>query len=178
LLSRGTKQAMKPSMEHHDFGEVYQALKEMVWRLSSRYTVGKEDREDLFQEIFLNIHKSLNSFRGDAELSTWGYRVAVNTAMKWLGKVTRQRKLKNLFLGFRTIDEVNTAEEIAHNTSRGMERVLAKLNPKQRMILVLSDVEEKTLDEIAVSLGMPVGTVKSNLFRAREIVKKELKDNE
>jgi len=158
-----------------DFTQAYQELKEMVWKLASRYAPIKEDREDLFQEIFININKALPKFRAEAALSTWAYRVAVNSSLNWIKRRSRFRALTNAFQSLR---HPEAAEYEDAKEEHELEAPLKKLNARQRMILLMSDVEDKKLDEIAQMLRLPVGTVKSNLHRAREIVKKELNGNE
>ena len=70
--------------------------------------------------------------------------------------------------------EARPAEDLAEDEVPGP---LKKLNPQQRMILVLAEVEEKKLEEISRLLGLPIGTVKSNLHRAKKIIRKELGDH-
>ncbi|HTY13928.1 MAG TPA: sigma-70 family RNA polymerase sigma factor [Candidatus Omnitrophota bacterium] len=156
-----------------DFADVYNGCREQVWRLASRYVFTREDREDLFQEIFVNIHRALPRFRGESSLSTWIYRIAVNASINHLKKQKRHAMLKKMLAGLRIVeDEIQIVE-----TELGDFKPLNKLNPRQRMILLLSDVEDKKLEEISSIMGLPVGTVKSNLHRARDIVKKEVNGN-
>ncbi|MBU0687332.1 MAG: sigma-70 family RNA polymerase sigma factor [Candidatus Margulisbacteria bacterium] len=156
------------------FSEVYTAHKGRVWSLSSRYVKLQSDKEDLLQEVFLNVHKALPRFRGEASLETWIYRITVNTAINYLKKQKRHQKITQVLGGLRIMDTVEVAESVDSTILKPLE----KLNPQQRTIILLSDVEEKALDEIAEILQVPVGTVKSNLHRAREIVKKEVIKNE
>ena len=159
-------------MKHmHDFSALYREYKEMVWRLASRYVFSKEDREDLFQEVFLNIHRSLGKFRGEAKIETWIWRIAANSAINYVKKQSRNRNLQKLLAGLRLIEEV-PAPEIDE-----LSIPLSKLNPRQRMVLLLSDLEDRTMEEIAKITGLLIGTVKSNLHRAREILKKEVMKN-
>jgi RNA polymerase sigma-70 factor (ECF subfamily) len=157
-----------------EYSKVYSDNKEMVWRLISRYVTSHSDKEDLFQEIMLNIHRALKGFRGESALETWIYRISVNTAISFLKKQERHKKLVEVLKRFSFAEaagEPNVGEE---------DKVLLpleKLNAQQRMILLMSDVEEKKIEEIASVLKLPVGTVKSNLFRAREILRKEVEKN-
>jgi RNA polymerase sigma-70 factor (ECF subfamily) len=153
-----------------DFAQVYESQKEKVWRLISRYVFSKHDREDLFQEVFLKIHQALPGFRGDASLETWVYRVTANTAINFLDKQKRYAKLKNILGSLRLI-ETGPKED----TFNLLRRPLKALNSRQRMILIMAEVEELKLEEIAQALDIALGTVKSNLYRAKEIVRKELK---
>lgn len=157
-----------------DFEQLYQANKEMVWALVCRYINGQQDREDLFQEIFVNVHRALPRYRGQAAVATWIYRIAVNTALNHLKRLRREAALKKAVSLFAPVK----TEEITEPADQADWRPLEKLNPRQRMIVVLADIEEKNLEEIAALLAIPVGTVKSNLYRAREIIKKELKSND
>jgi RNA polymerase sigma-70 factor, ECF subfamily len=157
-----------------DFEAVYSEHKENVWRLVSRYVFTREDREDLFQEAFLNIHKALPRFRGEAAVGTWIYRITVNSALNHLKKRDRHKKAIQLLSTLRIIE----TEEPAAGDGAWLEKPLARLNPRQRMIVMLADVEEKKLEEIAQLMSLPLGTVKSTLHRAREILKKELNQND
>ena len=156
-------------MADFEFDQVYRDTKELVWKLVSRYVFTREDREDLFQEIFLNIYSALPKFRGDSRVNTWLYRIAVNCSINYVKKQGRIRRLLRILEGLRLIEESPPAE-IAE-----VSVPLAKLNPQQRMVLLLAEVEEKPLEEIAQTMGIPVGTVKSNLHRAKEIIKKEVR---
>ena len=160
-------------MEKPEFSQIYQQFREKVWRLVSKYVSGQHDREDLFQEVFLKIHQALPGFRGESELSTWIFRITANSAINFLKKQRRHDLFRQILGGFRHTE----AEEEKKDTDDSLFKLLDRLNPRQKMILLMADVEEIKLDEISAILKIPVGTVKSNLSRAREIIKKELKKN-
>ena len=160
-------------MKEWSFEQVYAEHKELVWKLVSRYAAGRHDREDLFQEVFLKVHQALPKFRGEASLPTWLYRIAAKTALNFLQKKERYASFKRSLGLFRP--EMEDANEVRF--AEDLHRPLAKLNARQKSILIMSDIEERKLEEIAQLLGLPVGTVKSNLHRAREVLKKELKEN-
>lgn len=162
-------------MVQQDFNGVYFAHKDKVWRLVSRYAHSKHDREDLFQEVWLRVHQSLAKFRGESEVSTWLYRLTVNTSLSFLKKQSRQQRIRQVLAGLRFIEHDDGPRD---EPDTAVMEPLKKLNPRQRIILLMSDVEEKKLEEIGKLLDLPVGTVKSNLFRAREIVRKELEKND
>jgi len=160
-------------MAKPDFSQAYEDNRKNVWNLISRFVFTVQDREDLFQEVFLNIHKGLKGFRADSSLATWIYRVASNTAINFVNKKNRYRAIIDLLHLERHVEAEK--EQEAGNLEELLP--LKKLNPKQRMILLLSDVEERKLEEIAEIMGLALGTVKSNLFRAREIIRKEVVKN-
>ena len=161
-------------MVKYDFAQVYSDHKERVWKLICRYAFSPPDREDLFQEVFLKIHRALPRFRGESKLETWIYRLTVNTAIDHLKKQRRYERLKGVLEGFGLVRPEAPKPEEGGEVWKPLE----KLNPRQRAILIMADVEEKKLEEIARTLQVPLGTVKSNLNRAREIVKKELNEDE
>ncbi|MCX5748834.1 MAG: sigma-70 family RNA polymerase sigma factor [Candidatus Saganbacteria bacterium] len=156
-------------MSKHSFDEVYDSCKNSVWGLISKYSFTKEDREDIFQEIFFNVHKALPRFRGESSIKTWVYKIAVNGAINYVNKQKRHRMIVSVLSNLRILE--HEPAEIGADVE--MLKPLKKLNPRQRMVLLLSDVEEKKLEEISGIMKIPVGTVKSNLHRAREIVRKE-----
>ena len=157
-------------MAQYDFKEIYDAHKAAIWRLVARYVRARHDREDLFQEIFWRVHRALPKFRGEAQVNTWVYRIAVNTALTFLKRQKRYAFIQNAFSQLRWDKHTEPVESESDTLAKPLER----LNPRQRMILVLSDIEDKSLVEIARLMSLPLGTVKSTLHRAREIVKKEI----
>ena len=161
-------------MDKPDFAKVYADCKDNVWKLVARYAAGREDREDLFQEVFVRIHNAIPRFRGEADINTWVYRITVNTALNHLKKQKRYQWFKNMLGSLRMPEQTAPEADSDLKTFKPLE----KLNPQQRMILLLSDIEEMKLEEISSMLKIPLGTVKSTLHRAREIVKKEVIKNE
>ncbi|MBU0572935.1 MAG: sigma-70 family RNA polymerase sigma factor [Candidatus Margulisbacteria bacterium] len=155
------------------FSQIYDEQKSMVWGLVSRYVPLKQDREDLYQEVFLKVFRSLKHFRGEASVKTWVYRITVNTSLSYLKKKKRNEALMSALSVF----NVFSADDKQIELDEDVFKPLGKLNPRQRMVLILADIEDQSLDNIADMLNVPVGTVKSNLHRAREIVKKELEKN-
>lgn len=168
---RKSNAIMEASMTEHSFDRVYADFKGKVWQLIARYVRPQADREDLFQEVFLNIHRALPRFRGDSQLETWIYRVAVNTSLNFIKKQKRNKLITDALSVLRPIEPEAPAEDELDL------KPLEKLNPQQRAILLLAEVEEKKLEEIAQIMKLPLGTVKSNLHRAKEILRKELGEN-
>ncbi|MFA5113916.1 MAG: sigma-70 family RNA polymerase sigma factor [Candidatus Margulisiibacteriota bacterium] len=161
-------------MAAYEFDRVYLDHKDQVWRLVNKYVAGQHDREDLFQEVFLKVHQALPKFRGDSSLETWLYRLTVNTAINYVKKQKRYKLFSVLLAGLRFEESIPTSDVEATSLLKPLE----KLNPRQRTILLLADVEEYKLEEIARLMELPVGTVKSNLARSRAIMQKELKQND
>lgn len=141
-----------------------------------------EDVLDISQDVFLKVYKSIGTFKGDSEFSTWLYRIAKNTALDFV----RRRKQNALSIdssgdegeGFDLPDEsVNTSPEkkaLQNERKRMLYDAINKLSDEHREIIILRDLNDYSYDDIANALGIESGTVKSRLFRAREALRKIL----
>lgn len=141
-----------------------------------------EDALDVSQEVFLKVYKSLGSFKGDSEFSTWLYRIAKNTALDFV----RKRKQNTLSLdssgeeneGFDLPDDSessNPEKSALRNEKRELLRkAIDKLSDEHREIIILRDINEYSYEQIETMLGIESGTVKSRLYRARESLRKIL----
>ena len=163
------------------FEEVYARLRDPVWRLCRRFTGDTEEALDACQEIFLRVWRGLPGFRGDAKVETWVFQVAWNH----LRNVRRRRKARpgprsregeagSVLL--RVADPAPGPERraAAREALERVDRALARLPHSQRIVVWLRDGEGLTYEEIARAVGVPVGTVRSRLARARAALKKEL----
>ena len=143
----------------------YEKYRRRVFSLIARI-VGAQEAEELTQEVFLRAFRGLEKFRGDAQLSTWMYRLAVNAA---LSHATRTQARQKRDLGEEALMAL-PAEDAPATDPRlraRLERALADLPAGYRAVLVLHDVEGLQHEEIASILGCRVGTSKSQLHKAR-----------
>lgn len=123
--------------------------------------------EELTQDAFVTAWKQLHSFRGEARFSTWLHRVAVNTVLTWQ---RRNGPWLRWFRGDR--DELpDQPVNESPGTTRDIEVAIARLPMRARQVFVLVDVEGHTHEEAAEMLGINAGTSKSQLFRARELLR-------
>ncbi len=135
--------ALGAGLNQRNFYEIYNSNKELVWNLVSKYISLYQDKEDLFQEVFIRIHKALKSFRGESDIKTWIYRIAINTSINFIKKKKRQEKIKEMFKFFKLKDLSSEAIKAKEEENIELFKPLEKLNPKQKMIIILSDVEER-----------------------------------
>ena len=139
-----------------------------VYRLALRYTGTPSDAEDVTQEIFLGVYKSLGKFRGESTLATWIYRVALNHCLEF----RRKRKLDSVpydeELTLATRDWRDSPEQSANKgeLSDRVEAALQCLSPQHREVILLHELQGLTYQEAASVLNVPVGTVKSRLSNA------------
>lgn len=135
----------------------------------------REEADDAVQEIFLKAYLALPRFRGDAKFSTWLYRIAVNHCRDILRRSPLQSvPLEDDHLStMEDANSVNREREIDENPSKSKESaetlqiLLGQLNEKHRRIIVMRELESMSYDEIGAVLGVPPGTVRSRLNRAR-----------
>jgi len=176
------------------FVECVRAFQDKIYGLIFRMLGSPQEAEDVAQEVFVTVFKSIDSFRGDSRFGTWLYRIAVNQCKNRI-KYLRRR-------AHRSTAELNEQAEHAlfHATPGGtaqqstlgqaqarpdealegvqleaiVQKAIEQLDEEHRTLLVLRDVEELSYDEIVEITGLPEGTVKSRLHRARLVLKAEI----
>jgi RNA polymerase sigma-70 factor, ECF subfamily len=156
------------------FQELVEKYKHKVYYMALDMTGNHHDAEDLSQEVFIKVFTSIKDFRGEAKLSSWLYRIAMNTCID----KTRRKHLKLVELDEAHEKPVHTdnPEQALQNRTmqQQIERALQKLPPRQRSIFIMRHYNDLMLREIAEALGISEGTVKAQLFRAVQKLKKEL----
>lgn len=161
------------------YGEIVKRYQHRVYGLCLRWMGDEAVAQEVAQDVFLALFRSLDRFRGDAQLSTWIYRVVVNHCKnRRLYRIRRAVDRHEPLEGDRE-DEDAPKRQLAGDDpppDTGLHRTqaealiqvaLQELDEEQRSIIVLRDVEDLSYEEIADLLGLPRGTVKSRLHRAR-----------
>ena len=154
-----------------------------VFRTLARLTGSTDRVEDLAQEVFLRLYRALPGFRGDALVSTYLYRIAVNVAQdEWKRRRREDRPLVSISedtewpLEERLPDPAANAEEQMeqHEFAQALEEELQRLSSVERAVLVLYHQEERSYEQIAEALRMPIGTVRTHLHRGRKKLRQAL----
>jgi RNA polymerase sigma-70 factor (ECF subfamily) len=157
------------------FGEIVDRHERRVFAIAIRICRHHEDARDVTQDVFVAALRALKSFRGDAQLSTWLHRVAVNASLDLV-----RRRGRREGSGLEEIEDAPTAEPgpetaaIDSVRAREVHRALGRIAADQRAVIVLHDLQGLDYAEVAATLEIPVGTVKSRLHRARLALAKEL----
>jgi RNA polymerase sigma-70 factor (ECF subfamily) len=142
-----------------------------TYTLAMRLTANEEDARDVVQESYLRAWKGIKGFRGDAQFSTWMYRITANAAATLVQK-RRRRRTESLEHVEEPIDSsIEAQPEAAAESSVGLEelaRAVAALPPKLRSIVVLKDVYGLSHEAIAEDLGISVAAAKVRLHRGRK----------
>jgi len=172
-----------------DFDELVHRNQKRIFRLLMVLLRDEDAADTLTQECFLKAFKNRDSFRGESSVDTWVYRIAVNLARDYQ-RSKRQGFWRKMFSAMpETEDETPLLDMVADGGSDAEARLLAReevdqvwytvkrLSDHQREVFVLRYAEDMSLDEIAQTLGMQLGTVKSHLNRALSSVRKRLEDH-
>ena len=160
----------------NDFEKLVTAYEKNVYSLALRMVGDPEDAADMTQETFIKAYRSLSSFRGDSKFSSWLYRIASNVCLDFLRSRSRhpQVSLSSSDEDGRTAFELpdmsqNPEEKLMKKLSmEAVRRGLEQLPEQQRQILVLRELGGLSYAELAQTLGLEEGTVKSRIFRARK----------
>ena len=169
------------------FEELVAARSGEIYGLLFRFTENTEEARDLTQETFLRAFQNIGSFRGEADLRTWIYRIAINQARnRWRWWRRRSRDLTvslDATIGgsdqplMATLAESSANPEqntLAHERELVLQGALRKLGNSYRETVILRDIEGFTYEEIAATLDINVGTVKSRLARGRQELRRKL----
>ena len=150
--------------ESSAFDDLIHDQRPALLRLATVITGDREAAEDVVQETFLNLYRSIQSFNGHGRLSTYLYRITVNGSIGHLRARRRRSQLTQRLPQIQDVDDVGTEVEKRETVAAA----LARLPLKFRAPLLLLEVMELPYREIAQVLKIPVNTVRSRIFRARE----------
>lgn len=159
-----------------------------IFGLLYRLTENGEEARDLTQETFLRAFQSIIHFRGDSDLRTWIYRIAINQARnRWRWWRRRRRDVTfsidaadaygdgpALIASLKAGDSNPETETLAHERERALKQALSSLRRVYREAVILRDIEGFAYEEIATTLDISVGTVKSRLARGRQELRRKL----
>jgi len=178
-LKQGDAAAFE-TLVHERSGEIYGLL--------YRLTENSEEARDLTQETFLRAFQSINHFRGDSDLKTWIYRIAINQARNRWRWWRRRRRDSTVSIDSTEVDGRQSLvatlradsssdpeqDALAHERERALRKALSGLRQVYREAVILRDIEGFAYEEIASTLEISVGTVKSRLARGRQELRRKL----
>jgi RNA polymerase sigma-70 factor (ECF subfamily) len=170
------------------FREMVDEYGDRVFSLTYRMLGRREEAEDLAQEVFITIFKSIDSFRGDSRFSTWLYRVTANHCKNRIKYLSRRHDRDQTELTERVEAASSGGGSLAAprpvarpdvqlegaQLERILQHAIGELDEEQRILVVLRDVEDLSYEEICAITELPEGTVKSRLHRARMALRKKL----
>ena len=166
------------------FRKLVEVYKNQVYNTCLGFLQNEEDAEEIAQDVFIEVYKSVKSFRGDSQISTWIYRIATTKSLEFIRK--RKRKKRFAFLqSLNSDDHYDTARHASFDhpgvimerkeQARTLFKTIEQLPESQRVVFTLHKVEGLPYQEIADVLDTSVSSVESLMFRARKNLQKKLK---
>lgn len=156
-----------------------------IMRLLARMISDPAEVEDVAQETFIKAYRALPQFRGDSNFYTWLYRIAINSARNWQAASARRPLLAHeyeneegeTFSSLDTLTDINTPESmmVSRQVADTVNAAINQLAPELRTAIVLREIEGLSYEDIAETMGCPIGTVRSRIFRARETIAEQLR---
>ena len=160
------------------FGELVRLYEKKVYALTLRMCKNPDDAAEAAQEAFLAAWQGLKFFRGEASFSTWLYRLASNACVDLLRKEQRHKaaagpSLNDADTYIEVADDAATPQELAERSElrEQIEEGLQSLTPEHREVLILRELHQLSYDEIAQTLDLDTGTVKSRISRGRKALR-------
>ena len=152
---------------------LYELHRSRVLNLSWRMLGSQQEGEDALQEVFIKVFDRIKNYRGESAFSTWLYRMTTNHCLD----ILRRRKILS-FMGFENAPEVEDKKDSEKAIDLGFSPVivkaLEKLPEKQKACLLMREMEDLSYEDIAAALQLSLGTVKSNIHRAKAFLKESL----
>jgi RNA polymerase sigma-70 factor, ECF subfamily len=155
-----------------------------VANILMRYVRNSGDVADVTQEVFIKVYNSLPSFRGESAFYTWLYRIAVNTAKNYLTSQSRRPPVSDIdameadsFDGSGALREADSPEGIlrSQEIKKVILTTIEQLPTELKAAITFRELEGMSYEQIAIIEDCPIGTVRSRIFRAREMIDKHLK---
>ena len=161
------------------FALLVQRHQHRVFALSVRMLQDPEEANEATQEAFLAAWQGLPAFRGDALFSSWLYRITYHCCVRVLDLRKREHLLQEVMQAEQTRSEMGKEQQAMQNIERHdqqdmLQKNLEHLPAKYRMVLRLRYLQDRTYEEMADILAMPIGTIKTHLFRAKRLLKERL----
>jgi len=169
------------------FNEIVRAHGDKVFSLVYRMIGNRAEAEDLAQEVFVTVFKTVDTFRGESKFSTWLLRIAANHCKNRIKYLSRRRTDANGLddIAEEKMSDVGRAPVQSHidapdvlleaaELDRIMQAAIGELDEEHRLLIILRDVEELSYEEIGEVTALPEGTIKSRLHRARMTIKEYL----
>jgi len=158
----------------------------MVYNLALNYVQNHEDAQEITQDVFVSVHRSLDSFRHDANVSTWIYRITINRSLDHIKSKKRKKRFGFITALLGDDDHGHDAVQFDHpgvqmEQKQALEKIFGYINElpaNQKTALLLSKTEQKSQAEVAEIMGISVKAAESLIQRAKTGLATKLKQNE
>ena len=162
--------------DHKAFRKIVEGYQFMVYSVVFRILCNEEEAKDTVQEIFIRVWMNLSSYHPDKKFSTWLYTIATNLCLDKLKSSKHNFQSNSNDETLNNLIASENVEQTIINSELGeiIIRLTNKLTPKQKIVFTLRYLEELELDEIVQITGLTSNKIKSNLFLARQTIRKKL----
>lgn len=160
-----------PPINEKDFASLIEQHSGIINKVSYFYATDKLSFDDLRQEIYVNIWLALNQFRGDSKISTWIYRVAVNSALMALR--SSKSTIETVLLDFNMLDISSEIDDAQRENLQVLHSLINRLEDMEKAIILLW-LDEYSYDEIADTLGLKRNTVAVKIHRIKDKLSKQM----
>ena len=171
LIKQNPSEMKRPPLNEREFACLVKEHSRIINKVCYFYATEKIPFEDLRQEVYVNLWLSINQFRGYSKLSTWIYRVAVNTALMTLR--SSKSKVETASLDLRSIDISSEIDDEQRENLQTLYNLISRLDDIEKAIILLW-LDEYTYDEIADTIGLKRNTVATKLHRIKEKLSKAI----
>ncbi|ARV05321.1 RNA polymerase subunit sigma-70 [Polaribacter sp. SA4-10] len=169
------------------YSQLLEDYQQKVFGTCISFIPNKEDAEDVAQEVFLEIFKSIKKFKGDSKLSTWIYKIATNKCLEFIRKKNSKKRfafMQTIFGNEIPIDKTSYFTEVNHpgvllenkEKSTIIFKAINTLSESQRVVFTLAKVDGKSYQEIVEITGRSLSSVESLMFRAKKNLQEKLED--
>lgn len=169
------------------YAQLLKEFEQKVFATCISFIPNKEDAEDVAQEVFLEVFRSISKFKGDAKLSTWIYRIATNKCLEFIRKKNAKKRfafMQSIFGNEIPLDKTSFFTEFKHpgilmenkEKSETIFKAINVLPESQRIVFTLAKIDGKSYQEIAEITGKSLSSVESIMFRAKKSLQQRLEN--
>jgi len=161
------------------FKQIYEAYKDKVHSLGYYMTGDREAAKDITQQVFLKVFTSILTFQYKASFSSWLFRLGVNVCRDYQRSIRKMKLFSSEMPAALAICDSGPSLEdnvFKERVSQAVQKVVMKMSPKLRTVIILKYIEDLSYSQIAELLGCSIGTVSSRLNRSHKILSEELKE--
>ena len=170
--------------DKNSFAQLVDTYKNKIYSMAYKFTNDYGDAQDLAQEIFIKIYGQIGRFQGNSKLSTWIYKVGINTCIDWKRKKDRLRetsltalnltKHNHIIINNTILDKTPENKTIHNEEQRELHQIIYNMSEIYKIVIIMYHFNNMSYEEIGKSLNIPIKTVETRLYRARKILKSKL----
>ncbi|NOT76476.1 MAG: sigma-70 family RNA polymerase sigma factor [Cyclobacteriaceae bacterium] len=167
-----------PETRNYGFNMLVRSYQQKVYGLVRKMVIDHDDADDITQEVFIKVHKSIDGFREDSQLYTWIFRIATNESLTFLNKKRRRFFLPIEDIGKELSAKIDTSPDIGGDEiQKKLQKALLTLPDKQRLVFNLKYYEEMSYEEMSSVTGTSEGALKASYHHAVKKIEEFLKND-